>query len=591
MLAELNVTNFAIIEKLHIPFTPGFNVLTGETGAGKSIIIDAVSTLVGERAESTVIRSGTDQARIEGIFLLKGDLQRIIAPLLQEYGLEGEDEEVLILSREINRDGRNVCRVNGRAVTLRILRRIGQELIDIHGQTEHLSLKRVRQHVDFLDRFAGLGELRDKVTAKVRELRQVRRSLEGLLRDERELARREDLLRYQVQEIAAAKLQPGEEEELNRERTLLANAERLTALADAAYRALYESDEERGSVLDLLAEATQALRELEELDPTLQEQRKAAEEASYRLEDLARSVRSYRDSIEYNPERLRQVEERLDLIYNLKRKYGDSIEEVLAYAERAAKELDDIVHSEERIAELREQEERLLAEVGRLAGELSMARREAAERLAAAIERELADLNMGKARFTVSIEQVEAEDGVEIGGKRYAFDATGIDRVEFLISPNIGEPPKPLAKIASGGETSRLMLAMKSVLSAADYIPTLIFDEIDAGIGGRAGMIVGQKLWRLTPEHQVFCVTHLPQIACFGDAHFRVWKEVVGGRTVTRVERLGDEERLEELTLMLGPISEATRKSALEMLERTQRVKDASEASRSRHPLMPTCVR
>ena len=572
MLAELNATNFAIIEKLHIPFAPGFNVLTGETGAGKSIIIDAVSALVGERADSTVIRSGTDQARIEGIFLLEGDLQRIIAPLLQEYGLEGEDE-ALILTREINRDGRNVCRVNGRAVTLRILSRIGQELIDIHGQTEHLSLKRVRQHVDFLDRFANLGGLRNEVAAKVRDLRQVHRSLEGLLQDERELARREDLLRYQVQEIAAAKLQPGEEEELNRERTLLANAERLTTLADAAYRALYESDEERRAVLDLLAEVTQALKALEELDPTLQEQRKAAEEASYRLEDLARNLRSYRDSIEYNPDRLRQVEERLDLIYNLKRKYGDSIAEILAFAERAARELDDIAHSEERIAELQDQEKKLLAEIGRLAGELSAARREAGERLSAAIERELADLNMGRARFTVAIKQAETEDGVEVGGKRYAFDATGIDRVEFLISPNIGEPPKPLAKIASGGETSRLMLAMKSVLSAADYIPTLIFDEIDAGIGGRAGMIVGQKLWNLTPGHQVFCVTHLPQIACFGDAHFRVWKEVAGSRTVTQVQRLGDEERLEELTLMLGPVSEATRKSALEMLERTQRVK------------------
>lgn len=569
MLAELNVTNFAIIEKLHISFAPGLNVLTGETGAGKSIIIDAVSNLLGERADSTVIRSGTDQTRIEGIFLLKGDLQRIITPLLQEYGLEEEDE-ALILAREINRDGRNVCRVNGRAVTLRLLRQIGQELIDIHGQSEHLSLKRVRQHVDFLDRFADLGELRSRVAAEVKELRQVRRSLKGLFRDERELARREDLLQYQLQEIAAAKLHPGEEEELNGERTVLANAERLTMLADAAYRALYESGGRKKSGLDLLAEAIQALKDLEELDPTLQEQLQAAEEASYRLEDLARNVRSYRDGIEYNPDRLRQVEERLDLIYNLKRKYGDSIAEVLAFAERAAKELDDIAHSEERIAELQEQESQLLVEIGQLAGELSEARHEAGERLSVAIEQELADLNMERASFTVAIEQVEAEDGVGLGGKRYAFDATGIDRVEFLISPNIGEPPKPLSKVASGGETSRLMLAMKSVLSAADYIPTLIFDEIDAGIGGRAGMIVGQKLCNLTPEHQVFCVTHLPQIACCGDAHFRVWKEVVGSRTVTKVQRLGHEERLEELTLMLGPVSEVTRKSALEMLERTQ---------------------
>lgn len=569
MLAELSISNFAIIDKLHLRFAPGFTVLTGETGAGKSIIVDAVSMILGEWAGSQLIRSGAEQAWVEGIFVLD-DLQReVLLPLLQEHGLELEDG-ALILAREINRTGRNVCRVNGRAITLKALQQIGEVLVDIHGQSEHLSLLRVRKHLDFLDRYAHLEDLRRQVEAKVVTLRQVRQELGSLLQDERELARRVDLLQYQVQEIAAAKLRPGEEGELNQERTLLANAERLTTLSDAAYQALYESAEEQKSALDLLAEVTNALTALGKLDPSLQEQQQIAEAISYQLQDLAGTMRSYRDGIEYNPARLRQIEERLDLIYDLKRKYGDSIEDILAFGEQAAQELDNISHSEERIAELQVQEEQLLGQIGQLAGQLSTARREASEELAEAVEGELAELGMKKARFAVAIDQVESEDGVEVEGHRYAFDATGIDRVEFLISPNVGEPVKPIAKIASGGETSRLMLAMKSVLSAADEIPTLIFDEIDAGIGGRAGKIVGQKLWNLTPNHQVLCVTHLPQLACYGDVHYRVSKEVMKGRTVTQVRKLTADEQVEELTQMMGSVSDATRRSALEIYEQSQ---------------------
>lgn len=584
MLVELNVKNFAIIDELKLHLSPGFNVLTGETGAGKSIIIDAVSTLLGGRADSTMVRSGTDEARVEGIFHLNETVKEVILPLLQKDGLEGDDEDILVLAREIRRQGRSICRVNGRAVTLGTLESIGRHLVDIHGQTEHLSLLRVREHIDFLDRYGGLWPLRQEVADLVRELRQVRQELDALIRDERELARRADLLTYQIQEITSANLRVGEEEELNEERIRLANAERLMELADEAYRALYEGEEGQLSAIDLLGQVAHNLADLERIDPSLKEQRQAAEEVSYQLEDLARSLRAYRDSIEFNPARLRQVEERLDLIYNLKRKYGDSIAEILAFSEAAQRELDGIVHSEERVEELRAREVELLRQIGALSARLSAQRRATGERLVEAIEAELKDLGMEGARFGVAIEQKEAEGGVWVGDKRYAFDTTGIDRVEFLISPNIGEPLKPLAKIASGGETSRLMLALKTVLSAADRTPTLIFDEIDVGIGGRAGGVVGKKLWSLTAGtgprgigHQVLCVTHLPQLASYGDVHFKVDKGVVGERTLTRVQQLTEEERVEELASMLGTATRATRRSAQELLERVSKVKGNRE--------------
>ncbi|MGA9348962.1 MAG: DNA repair protein RecN [Anaerolineae bacterium] len=580
MLVELNVKNFAIIGELQLRFSSGFNVLTGETGAGKSIIIDAVSTLLGGRADSTMIRSGTDEALVEGVFLLNEVAKEAILPLLQKDGLEGDDENILVLAREIRREGRSVCRVNGRAVTLGTLESIGQHLVDIHGQTEHLSLLRVREHIDFLDRYGDLWSLRREVADLVRDLRQVRQELSALMRDERELARRADLLTYQIEEIASANLKVGEEEELNEERTRLANAEQLMELANDAYRALYVGEEGQSSAIDLLGQVAHSLTSLEKIDPSLREQRQAVEEASYQLEDLARSLRAYRDSIEFNPARLRQVDERLDLIYNLKRKYGDSIAEILAFGEAARRELDGIVHREEQVEELRAREAELLRQIGALAAQLSAQRRATGEQLGEAIEEELKDLGMEGARFGVAIEQKEAEDGAWVGDKRYAFDTTGIDRVEFLISPNVGEPLKSLVKIASGGETSRLMLALKTVLSMADRTPTLIFDEIDAGIGGRAGGVVGQKLWSLTAGagpggvgHQVLCVTHLPQLAGYGDVHFRVDKGIFGERTLTTVEQLTEEERVEELASMLGAATKVTRRSAQELLERVSKVK------------------
>jgi DNA repair protein RecN (Recombination protein N) len=574
LLNHLSIRNFAIIERLDLEPSAGFNALTGETGAGKSIIIDAVSLLLGGRADTDHIRAGSEQAVIEGVFsppeLLR---QQVILPLLQEHGLEDEGEDQLILSREINRKGRNLCRVNGRLATLSVLRQIGQELVDIHNQGEHLSLLRVRQHVDFLDRYAGLLALREEVGHLVETLHSARAELSRLLQDERELARRMDLLQYQIEEIAAARLEPGEEADLNQERVLLANAERLLSESENLHRILHEGEGTQKSILDLLGEVSEGLAKLAELDGRLADQHKALEATSYQLQEVAAALRTHGEGMEYDPQRLRQVEERLNLIYDLKRKYGDSIEEILAFGESAGKELAALSHSEERIEELRGQKEQLLTEISRLGSELSVERQKASKTLAEAMEAELKDLGMEKARFSVSIRQRPAEDGVQVDGGRLAFDQTGIDQVEFMISPNVGEPLKPLSKIASGGETARLMLAMKTVLSAADEVPVLIFDEIDAGLGGRGGPVVGRRLWTLGRGHQVLCVTHLPQIAAFGDAHYKVAKSVVEGRTVTSVAPLASSSRTDELAEMLGTASDATHLSALEMAEEVEKWK------------------
>jgi DNA repair protein RecN (Recombination protein N) len=583
VLSELTVQDFAIIDHLHLRVGPGFNVLTGETGAGKSIIIDAVSLLLGGRGESEFIRSGTDRAIIEGVFALDPETRALVSSLLEQEGLEGDDPAILSLGREIRREGRNVCRVNGRAVALRVLEGIGQHLVDIHGQTEHLSLMRVREHVDLLDRYAELWPLRDRVATLVQQLRVVRGDLANLRRDERELARRVDLLAYQVSEIEAACLEAGEEVELDQERKRLANAEQIQELADEAYHTLYGGVEEQPSAVDLVQGAARSLAALARLDPTAASLGESAETLGYQLEDLVQVLREYRDRVEFNPRRLDQVEERLALIHNLQRKYGDSVEEVLAYAERARGELQTIEHSEERIAELEAEEQTLLHELGRVGAELSARRREAGERLALGIEAELEELSMAGARFGVELAWRDADDGAYVEGRRVAFGPSGLDRVEFLVAPNIGEPLKPLVRIASGGETSRLMLALKTVLAQADRTPTLIFDEIDAGIGGRVGAVVGQKLWGLTVgdgakarQHQVLCVTHLPQLACYGDLHFQVRKGIVGDRTVTSVHALEGEAREREIAGMLGTATRRTRASASEMLTASQGEKERS---------------
>jgi len=450
MLFELSISDFAIIESLTLRLSPGFNVLTGETGAGKSIIVDAMSMLLGGRADSSYVRTDSEESRIEGVFQLSAAVREHLRSLLDEYGLADIDDG-LILTRQVRRSGRNVCRINGRAVPLTLLREVGRHLVDIHGQGDHLSLLRIREHLGFVDRYAGLEAERTAIATTVRELLRVRRSLTDLLKDERELARRVDLLEYQLQEIKAAHLDPGEEEDLTRQRHLLTNAERLTLLTSEAYQALYEGEEGKRSALDALGEALQQVGALQKLDPELAGMHESLETILLQAEEAARHLRAYRDEVEYDPTRLNQVEDRLDLIYRLKRKYGDSVAEILRFATEASLELDQITHSEERIAELREKETRLLQVVAELGASLSSSRREAAQRLEQEIEAHLGNLAMEQTIFRVDFRWVESEGGVEVDGTRYVFDSTGLDRVEFLVATNVGEPPKPMVKIASGG--------------------------------------------------------------------------------------------------------------------------------------------
>ena len=592
MLTELRIRDLAIIDQLDLAFGPGFNVLTGETGAGKSIIIDAVNLLLGDRASQDVVRGGAARTEIEGTFHLAPYVAAKVAPLLAEHGLDGDHGDEVIVAREVRANGRSVARINGRSVTTALLGELAGLLVDVHGQGEHLSLLHEREHAGLLDRYAGLGEAAAAAGELVQRVRRVRRELAGLRQDERERARRIDLLAYQVEEIGSAGLKPGEEDELDAERRRLANAEQLTELSGEAGVLLSGADDGQPGALDALGSAQQALARLARIDPTAAPLLDQLGEANALLEDIARELSHYRDAIEFNPARLQQVEERFHLLHSLQRKYGDSIDEVLAYAKRAAAELETISHAEERIGELEAEEAQLLAELGRRGAELSAARRAAGERMARAIEAELDDLQMAHARFAVSIQWTPdaagavvddasaALCGLEAG--RYAFDAQGLDTIAFLVSANPGEPLRPLARVASGGETSRLMLALKTVLGRADETPTLIFDEIDQGIGGRVGGTVGFKLWSLTadggdrpasgrvPSHQVLCITHLPQLAAYADLHYHVAKGVAGGRTTTAVARLADDHRIAELARMMGADTEKGRASVIEMLAEVQ---------------------
>ena len=624
MLLELNIKDFAIIDNLHLRLHRMFNVFTGETGAGKSIIIDAVNALLGGKIGVEVVRAGCDRATVEGVFSIgalppisddwqpfeatlngesngastmfealakveaqqadpshadagSADASIALAQLLHAYDIVPEDG-LLILSRDIFISGRTVGRINGRTITQQVLQQVASWLVDIHGQSEHMSLLRPEQHVNFLDRYAELLPLREQLSAMVTEWRNARKTLLSLQQNEREQARRAEFLRFEVEEIEKAELQPGEIEEMEEERKVLSNAERLRELCAIVYGSIKggESGDDYQPALDQLRPALKALGELARLDKSMEEHESNLSEAIYRLEDVAASISSYESDIEDDPQHLAEIEERLDLIARLKRKYGvTSVEEILKRAEDDQAELDSIIHRDELIASLQQQDGRFRQEIGRMAQELSARRREAATRLSIAMEEQLNDLNMKRARFSVEIEQVPDTNGVpaSIDGQpeqNYSCDSTGIDRVQFLIAPNPGEPFKPLTKIASGGETSRLMLALKTILSAADATPTLIFDEIDAGISGRSGQIVGEKLWQLTRNHQVLCVTHLPQIAAFADTHYNVNKQIFDERTITLVNELRPEQRVREIAhIMGGSVTDFSMKSAEEILARS----------------------
>jgi len=579
MLTELRIRNLAIIESLELHFGPGLIVLTGETGAGKSIILDALEMLLGARADATIIRQGADFTLVEGVFRIDERVRPAIHAILEREGLL-EDENYLTLGREVRREGRNIARVNGRSVNLGLLKELGSYLIDIHGQSEHLSLLNPRAHIQLLDRYADLEKPLQAYRQAYRNLQALRQELEELRRVQADAERRTEMLRFQLEEIEAARLKPGEDEELRRERNRLANAEALAESAQQALSLLDEGLPDAPSALDLLGQAGRLLERLAHLDPsqaTLSQNLLTIEET---LSDVTRALRTYLENIEFNPRRLEQVEERLDLIQRLTRKYGGSIEAVLKRAGQIREELERIETVSERLEALQKQEASLLEELARQALALSQARERAAQALSQNIEAELNDLRMSQARFSVAFQTRPHPQGLPVRGEHLSFDSNGIDQVEFLIAPNPGEGFKPLVKIASGGETARLMLALKNVLARADEIPILVFDEIDQGIGGRVGLTVGQKLWSLARHHQVFCVTHLPQLAAFGDQHFRVQKIIQGERTYTRVEELEGEQRLLELSQMLGEIGEGTLRSAHELLQLAHSLRTPEQASR-----------
>lgn len=570
MLTELRIQNFAIIDKLDLKFGPGLIILTGETGAGKSIILDAVTMLIGGRAETTVIRTEAEHAFVEGLFSLKGPEKEAVGEILKREELL-DDENYVTLTREVRREGRSIARVNGRTVNVSLLKELGALLVDIHGQSEHLSLLDTRAHLGLLDRYADVGAALSEYRQSYHKLLAVRRELKELRQAQADAERRIDFLTYQAEEIEAARLKPGEEEELKIERDKLSNAESLAEYVQGALTALDEGTPESPAASDLVGQAAQAMLGLVKIDPRHSELSEQATGLDAMLAELVRSLRDYLEEIEFNPKRLEVVEERLDLIHSLTRKYGGSIEKVIASGADARAQLENISHASEHIEELEAEESALLKTLAGQGGALSRKRREAAAALGTGIESELDDLRMAEAKFSVDFQTKADPDGIPLEeGKRLAFDHNGYDRVEFLVAPNPGEGLKPLARIASGGETSRLMLALKNVLAGADEIPSLIFDEIDQGIGGRVGVVVGHKLWNLARNHQVFCVTHLPQLAAFGDEHYQVQKLVQDNRTLTRVEPLAGEARMLELAQMLGQIGEGTLQSAHEILQTAQ---------------------
>lgn len=566
MLSELRIENFAIIQNLELSFKKGLVIVTGETGAGKSILLDAIMALVGGRVDATMVRSGAERAILEAVFILPDETKNEIQAILEREALD-DSENTVTLGREIRSEGRTVARVNGRSVNVSLLKELGGYLVDIHGQAEHLSLLDVRSHLSLLDRFAGVEAELAEYRKHYQTLNQIRKELAALKTLEAEAERKSELLKFQAEEIEGADLKAGEEEELDQERNRLANAENLTASAQRALVLLDEGGPEAQSVTDLLGEVTQLLSGLARIDASRQALSDQAEEAAAQISEIARDLQHYLDEIEFNPRRLEQVENRLELVHQLKRKYGGSIAAINEYGKQARAQLEAITHAEERLAELSADEGQAIQQVVRAGQGLSARRRQAAEQLSRGVEAELNDLSMQGAQFAVNLTYAPDAQGVKLpSGDTIAFDPNGFDQVEFLIAPNPGEGLKPLVKIASGGETSRLMLALKNVLAKADFVPTLIFDEIDQGIGGRVGTVVGEKLWNLSHEHQVMCVTHLPQLAAFGDQHYHVLKQVNGGRTTTAVQNLDENGRIVELAQMTGSISESNLNAAREMI-------------------------
>ena len=570
MLEELQIRNLAVIEDLALTFGPGFNVITGETGAGKSLLIDALGLALGRRADPVVVRAGAERASVEAFFALNDDTRAGLERLLQREELEDEVGSSLLLAREVRRNGRSTARVNGIAVRSGLLKALAEALVDVHGQSDHLSLLRPATHLDLLDRHAGLLQQRNAITERVRGIQAVQAQWRRLQQDEGQRERQAEQLRREIAEIEAVDPQPGEDESLRQERTRLGNSEQLTQLGAQALLALAGDDSGPGTpgALELLMQAEQLLAGLARIDPQLREGQAQADALAQQVQELAGSLQDYGAQVEHNPQRLAEVEQRLEAINTLRRRYGPDIQALLEHAAGARAQLDSLERNEEQLLACQAELKQLLDELGREAAALSALRRKAARRLAQQVVAELADLRMGATRFEVSMAWTESEEGCPVDGRRLRFGNHGIDQVQFLMSANPGQPLQPLAKVASGGEAARLMLALKHVLARADRTPALIFDEIDQGIGGRVGATVGHKLHSLGADHQVLAVTHLAQLAACADHHYRVDKDPADGHARARVQLLQNEEaRIQELAAMLGAVSDSGSLTARELLQ------------------------
>ncbi|RXT13797.1 DNA repair protein RecN [Ammoniphilus sp. CFH 90114] len=572
MIVELTIKNLAVIKHVTIPFQTGLNILTGETGAGKSILIDAIGFLLGGRGSADYVRYGEKKAEIEALFEVEQD--HPLFELLPQLGIEPPDDGMLILKRDITAQGKSICRINGQLVTLATLKEVGPWLVNIHGQHEHQSLMDADRHLNWLDAFAGeeLRSSKEEYGQVYRDYRTARSEYIKFAKNEQHLAQRQDMLAFQLQEITEANLQPLEDEEMMKGKIRLVNGEKLYKGIDDAYSSLTGEH----ASLDWVGLALSNLESITAYDESLNEIQVQLEAAFFQLEEVARSLRSYRDSLDFDPFRLQEIEDRLGEIQRLKRKYGKSVEEILEYAASIEDELDSIVNREERLVALKGRVKDLAQDLAIEAVELSTQRQIAAAHLSLKIEEQLKDLHMEKAKFSIEVRYQDDQQGIEVNGSKVRVKETGIDEVEFMISPNPGEPLRPVAKIASGGELSRIMLGMKAILADLEPIGALIFDEVDTGVSGRAAQAIAEKLVAVSRNKQVLCITHLPQMACMADAHFYISKTASDTETMTRVEYLTEAERVNELARLLGgvEVTETTRNHAREMLKLAEQSKE-----------------
>lgn len=553
MLKQLSVNGFALFDQVEIEFGKGLNILTGETGAGKSILIDALGTILGSRASSEDVRTGADRAIVEAMFFIDGNTD--LETYLTQAGIDLEEDGSLLISREINNSGKSSCRLNGRIVTVSMLRQIGKLLIDLHGQHQHQSLLFTENHLNFLDNYGGdkLLKIKAQVSQFYTQIMKSKNELASLKKDESKKDNLISLLNYQIDEIAQANLRIGEDLELEREKNILSNAEKIYELSNQAYSLLHGNESNyKISILDLMFHLVKLLQELIKFDDTKSDAFTMTESIFFQLEDLSLSLRNYLDQIEFNPERLEQIENRLYLINQLKKKYGETIEKVLSFYSTAVNNLSEIENKDLQIEAIQDSLNKLLVNYFKKAKELSDLRSKFAERLSSEVKFHVRQLGMDSAKFSCQVEATNLDGKFKSDNCLEFITPNGLDRVEFLFSSNQGEPLKPLNKIASGGEISRLMLALKITLAGTNYVPTMIFDEIDAGVGGRTAYTIGDKLAELSQNNQIICVTHLPQIACMADNHYYIYKETEKNRTFTKIDFLSENKRIEELSRMLG---------------------------------------